>query len=484
MSSLRFLPLVVLAVLTGSPAFIAFGQDSQYWFIQPDGESSLLGASVTASIKDNTAIYYNPGALAQVRNTNLSFNANVYFLNTYFIENGAGNGINLSRQTVDALPLLFSGNIAFKKAKRWTFSYLYMNRHKSKRRLEASNEAYYDITDSIPGHEFYTASYTSDIDMKEDWVGFGVAYKLNEHIGIGFSPIFTFYNNRFLELTDASLFGVFSDSNNVLLASSTIQKNAHITAIGVLFNVGMDFRYGKNLFGFSVLSPRVSFDLWSLSSSKRNEAHVAFGTGSKPYKYISDQSNVPTEYKSPWEINLGYARLWDNQQLSIRVAVYSNINSYDMLRPDNNQEPVFSGPDPEIPGPTVPRMRNNAVVNVGVGYQRKLLEKLTLLTGFHTDFSYIKDGDLADNNFVPAQTFWNIYHFSGGVFWENSWVKLNLGLSYAFSHKKNLKQYVNLTDPTIEGGLLGTRTNTAKVIYNQYRIFLGVTFKFLSKQEG
>ena len=244
-------------------------QDNHYWHVQPDGHASMLGASVTANIDDNTAIYYNPGALGNIKETRLGFNANVYFLDVYFIENGAGEGINLSANVLDALPLLFSGSIQFKKAQNLTLSYLYMSRNKSRVRLEASTNYAVDFFENGTASEQYFASFTLDKELREEWIGIGFGFSLGKHLSIGFSPIVTVYNNNYLEVTDISLFSNLSQASSLLISQYDLRES-RIAAIGVLLNVGATIKLEQNEIGISLTTPRVSLSSLSRSSSNRN----------------------------------------------------------------------------------------------------------------------------------------------------------------------------------------------------------------------
>lgn len=465
-----------------SLSHFCFSQDNHYWHVQPDGHSSMLGASVTANTDDNTAIYYNPGALGNITETRLGFNANVYFLDVYFIENGAGDGINLSANVLDALPLLLSGSIQFKKAQNFTLSYLYMSKNKSRVRLEANTNYTLDFFEDGIISEQYFASYTLDRDLREEWIGVGFGFGLSKHISIGFSPIVTIYNNNYLEITDISLFSGIGNGSSLLISQYDL-KESRISAVGVLLNTGVVLKLERNEIGVTLTTPRLSLSSLSRSSSNRNLSVFNTIPGEETNeKIIANYSGARSTYKSPLVVNLGYARTILRNKFSIRLAYYSNIDPYNLLDTENTGTVIGTSEEIDRVSPA-PQYSNRQILNVGLGMERQLNDKLRLLLGYRSDFRFVDDQRFGQNDFVPVVSRWNLHHFSGGGYWENRWFRLNLGLEYAFARERNMRQYVNLNNPSKRTGLEAATENIANVSYDHFRIYLGLTLKFVQPVE-
>jgi hypothetical protein len=132
----------------------------------------------------------------------------------------------------------------------------------------------------------------------------------------------------------------------------------------------------------------------------------------------------------------------------------------------------------------VPEYSNRQILNVGLGLERRLTDNLKLLLGYRSDFRFIDDQKFRDKDFVPVVSRWNLHHFTGGGYWESRSFRLNLGLEYAFARERNMQQYVNLNNPSKHLGILANTTNTANVRYDQFRIYLGLTLKFVQPSES
>lgn len=50
----------------------SYAQESNYANYEIGANSTMMGGAVTAGVKDNSAVYHNPGALAFVENSNVT----------------------------------------------------------------------------------------------------------------------------------------------------------------------------------------------------------------------------------------------------------------------------------------------------------------------------------------------------------------------------------------------------------------------------
>ena len=119
----------------------------------------------------------------------------------------------------------------------------------------------------------------------------------------------------------------------------------------------------------------------------------------------------------------------------------------------------------------------NAVVNFGMGYEWRVHEKLMIVTGFRTDFTFMDKSLFKYIDFTNTLVNWNLYHLSAGIDWKYKWIQLNAGFDYAFSYQKGISSFFNPDDvgkPINEVSL----SNNARVNQQQLKVFLGLVVSF------
>ena len=120
--------VISLVIISGSEICVN-AQDDHYWSQQYGAESTLLGGAMVGGAGDNSAVYYNPGALAFITNPSLSIDANVYRMDKTLITDGAGNGLNLNSAQISIYPQIISGMLKLVKNERFRFSYTLLTRN-------------------------------------------------------------------------------------------------------------------------------------------------------------------------------------------------------------------------------------------------------------------------------------------------------------------------------------------------------------------
>ena len=130
------------------------------------------------------------------------------------------------------------------------------------------------------------------------------------------------------------------------------------------------------------------------------------------------------------------------------------------------------------------------VLNFAIGYSWIISENLWLMSGFRTDFNYIKDIDFQGFNAGKAlkSIGVNNYHFTGGLSWNVLGQNLMTGIQYTFGYEKGLEQIVNLADPVEfnyeeKKALQGTRNTNMRAMVNSISLFIGATFNFGGKKD-
>src|SRR5262245_26873400 len=94
----------MVALLTCFGASLAAAQDSNYWTNAYGTRSQLLGGVVVGSPGDISSTFYNPGALALTKSTELLLAGNAYQYQQVKVTNGNGPGRNLATSSIGVVP--------------------------------------------------------------------------------------------------------------------------------------------------------------------------------------------------------------------------------------------------------------------------------------------------------------------------------------------------------------------------------------------
>ena len=125
------------------------------------------------------------------------------------------------------------------------------------------------------------------------------------------------------------------------------------------------------------------------------------------------------------------------------------------------------------------------ILNAAVGCRWSLKKNLMLMTGFRTDFNYLKNLDYG--TFSEAKKMkgldMDIYHISGGLILTILGQDFITGLQYSVGRLRNEEQFTNLSDPLEyndhgRGALQGIQQNTMNAFNNAISVYFGATFNF------
>ncbi len=444
-------------------------QDGNYYSQQPDSKGALIGGTGTAGSRELSTVYYNPGIIALFSESNIGISGNLYSYEYININKGTGRNHNLVGNNFQVIPSLFAGTFKWKKNKKFTSSYAYVNMAYYQNRLSS------EYTDQVNlNGKALSVINRYDIRTKysEDWFGAGVSYKINEHLGIGVIPYLHFYTQNYMQrgYLDAS---VVENSSELIFGVGDFRES-RLFSPGFLVNIGLVFNKNNHEVGLTIISPRVNVQALAFSSVERTNYVYAKGTDVE--RSVLLDNNFKALMKRPLEINIGYAYFLKQGAFKFRMTYYNKIDSYTM---GTTSDELFSNNlfSDSTNGYTLPVASNKSVINIGLGLELKLSDDINFISGFRTDFSFIEKGNYNYYDFTTTLVHWNIYHLSFGLDWTYKWLKLNTGVDYGFSYQKNLSQYIDLEQlykPINEIPL----ADNASVNFQQIKLFLGVVLSF------
>ncbi|GAO42619.1 hypothetical protein [Flavihumibacter petaseus] len=458
--------------------FHSSSQDTQYWTQQFGTRSALLGGSIVGSVNDNTALYYNPGALGFIDTGSLSINANIYGIENIRIFNAAGNKADFRSSQVSTVPLLFGGMIPNRK-NAWRFSYGLMApvdfNFKSTARLDG-NFAIVNDNES-PGQESLIAQADLSTRVTEMLGGFGAGRQLNENWSIGITG---FIGVRSQVYSRTLLARFYLNPGEELVTGNLIQ-NLNYYHVRFIPKLGVAWRKGQWDLGLTITAPSIALFGKGTVAADATGTNILPPSGDTRIDFLANdrQEKLKTTFKSPFSVSGGAAYSFGRSQINGTVAWYGKVAMYDIIRA---KAAAFARPPdayPELTSDEFLRVRTAArpVFNFAFGYEYILNPKVTLDISYRNDQTYF-DTDLNDMRGIkPDLSSWDIHHFTVGGTIRKNRSELSVGLAISNGKDGNREQSGNLSKPS-ESNLLQGETTITEAKYSSFGFLLGYTYSF------
>ena len=465
---------IIHVILLGGLSIAPYAQNN-YWTQQYSSYTALMGGTGMSNSDDNSVFYYNPGAIGFIDTMSINVSANVYAYDRVTLKNGAGDGLDLISNKLNAHAQVLAGNLYFKKAPRFKFIYGYLLRNFNRLDFEQDIEKNGNFIPAAPGSEFFRGIFDFSFSNSEYWGGVGFGYKINDHISIGLGHYGAYSNTKNLNYQDLSVDATNPDG--VPYVASIRQRfKYNLNHFNILFKPGIDFRWKKHKLGLASMLPsiRIYGEGRVYRSVETGNLHYylvdssALFSSSPNLVVIGDQRRVRTAMKQPASISAGYEYTAKNWKVSCMVEYFFPMKEYDLIYSD---QPVYARPeDAYAQQPIVDFLRvktgSFGVLNFGIGFDKKIGRKMSLLTGFRTDF----------NNKVPLfrkkyedyitsvnPQFWHFLHYSIGISIQNQNRRTYIGLLYKYGFSNYNKNFANMGNPSSDNLFLGTNNNNMNV---------------------
>lgn len=462
--------IVIFAVLLVSAT--GFGQDDHYWSQQFGAASTSMGGAVVAGVRDNTAIYYNPGAQSFIDNPNLSVDANLYKLDKIKIHNGAGENTNLNSSQLSIFPQIVSGLISLIKVPRFTFGYAILTRNYNNILMNCrfTNR---DLTYNPDPNLEFVGAFDYSNQLNEQWFGGSAGFRINDKHGIGLS-LFGSYRGQTYSLTNFVREIRYVDSTS-WFAAVNIDENIKYTTFLLLAKIGWAFESGKWRVGISMTSPAIR--IYGKGTIQREISFYAASElqedTSVSFIILDRKSSIKTFYRYPFSIAAGVEYHSRGTRLALTAEFFTGIQSYYMM--NTEADPLVY--PPWIKDSTEAKtylkeylnVRNQAkpVLNAAIGLSQDLSRSFTLMLGARTDFSsFKKSGDASITLHTAGE--WNLYNVSAGLSYHSRKQTITLGFNYTFSPKKTIDPY-SIINPFSPADL------HSKVFPQSFGVVLGYT---------
>lgn len=456
----------------------SLAQDFHYWSQQYGAESTLLGGAMVGGVSDNSAVYYNPGAIAFIANPSLSIDANVYRIDKVFISDGAGNGVNLNSAQISIYPQIISGMINLAKNDRLKLSYALLTRNHNNVLMNTRYTGKSNVSDPVDPAATYTSfvgayDYVNQLD--EQWLGLGAGYSISEKAGVGMT-LFGSYRGQSYQLTNYVREVNYADP---VYNYGTVTNDEAVKyySVRLLAKLGVSYLSGRFKYGLTVTTPSVG--LFENGSVQRENSNIVVSENNNDMDWnfiIMDQkSDEKADYRHPFSVAGGIDYQASKTRLVISAEFFAAIKSYYVMKPGS--EP-FIYPQAYLDSASVKPMiesylnvKNGAkpVLNVAIGLNQVIFKRINLLLGASTDFSCY-DNSSGANELMSGFGVWDIYHFSAGLSYHKEKHSVTLGCSYSFTPSQNIPPYtiINQTPDFTDKALLTAHSWSVVLGYTYY----------------
>ena len=454
-------------------------QDTHYWTQQYGTKSSLLGGAAIGGVRDNSGVYYNPGAIGFINNKNLSITANAYQLDRIKLIKGGGNGIDLSSSGIQTMPLIISGLLKAEKHPKHTLGYCML----TKDQFEINTNARYEdsknlLNDSYAnGNEDYTDQFNLISSVYEVMAGWAYGYKVSDKfsIGIGNYGSYRSYHSDY----NRNVRVIPTDSNLILQEISTFDRSYSIGLKNVrtVFKLGAALNLKKWKFGLTLTSP--SINVWG-QGSMQSDVTVSnidyFGTGTLiSLTANTRQDKLKTTYKTPLTIGFGAEYSNDKTTFAFSCEWFDKVKDYTIIKANGGAylRPAILG---IFTSSDVLKINEEkkSVFNYAIGFEQKITDKYYASIGFRTNKSYSTVEKLAKINLT--YTNWDIYHTSFGITKKREKSDISVAINYAISAKKDIYQYANLTNSDASNFFEGN-PEKASAKFTSFAFMIGYTHR-------
>jgi len=480
-------------------------QSFNHWVRSFNEESSLLAGAVVGGGAGPSAIYYNPAGISDIKESKLSVHASLFSYNIYNIKNALGDGIDVNWSTLLVEPRFLSYMIKPKKRDDMSFELAMLNNENYKLDMAQSVNQYIDILPRYEGLERYFATVQTQNLFRDDWIGAGWSWNINSRLFLGVSMFVTIKSAEYHY--DLSIEAYPLESPGGIeqgdYSSANFQQNEYVkyNDYRLLWKLGVMYKWDRVSIGANFTSPSVGgiySDGKRVSRRERQSGIDDPETGVPiPDYFIGDYQEkkaVEVDHRTAWSIAAGltYKSADHKKAIYTTVEYFGGMDLFRIVQAEespniattnvagsiamNEWLTFISGADP--------------VLNVGVGYSWIISEDLWLMTGFRTDYNYIKNIDYEgfDAGKAIRSVGVNNYHFSGGLSWNILGQDLMTGIQYTFGYDSDLQQIINLSDPVEynydeKKALQGTRQNNMTAIINSFSLYIGATFNFGGKKD-
>ena len=452
-------------------------QDTHYWSQAFGTRAALLGGAVVGGDRDNTAVYYNPGALGFSDTGSISVSGNLYRVQSFHIQNALGNKADFKDINLGSVPLLVAGMFGTGNS-RLRLGYGIFQPVDFDFKGSARLDGNYDVVSGpgSPGDEALIAQKNVSSDLHEIMVVFTPSWRLGEHWSVGLGNLFTGRSQSYTNLVLVR--GYLNDASQTLVTANEIQHFnyfhlRYVAKLGIAWE-------GKRLSaGATFSTPGLRLAGKGTVGADYTGTNILYNGERQSIVADGLQPKLKTQFRSPYNVSAGLNWKFGKGMLGLAGQYFGKEGVYDILRAGDVPFVRPAGAYPELGSSDFLRVPSAArtVLNGVIGYEQELSSSVTLQASFRNDMTYYdKDLDQA-TGIRPDITTWNIYTFSAGVAITSGRSLVTLGLTGSTGTDDHHAESGSFTQPTSDQLLRGAVTVT-RATYSSFGFVLGFRYRF------
>lgn len=472
-------------------------QDRQFWDQAVGGRTALLGGIAVGGVRDYSATFYNPGALAFVSKRSMSVNFNMYGIKDFSFINGGGSDIDSRYTRVSLYPASLAGPLPFLGDSLNRFSYMIASTGYSYVRVSERYEGYADVIPTRPptqpglGNSFEGAEYLInqgklDALLSEVTVSFGYSRKVADNVGLGVSILGAYRDQTKIRYESYAAW----DSTTQRSATSDLYVDLDYWAVRFSAKFGISAEWENLKLGATITTPSIAMKVASggtdAASVMSNDVLVVIDSTTNqvtPVDVIASdrQEGLPVNYKSPFSIAAGIEyKITDGTWVHLAMEWFAGLSTYAVMQPASGSF-VLNNPVGIKPFDSADLLKVHdsmkGVFNVGVAVEHKMNDKLTGYAAIRTDISNANFEDI--NGLALGYTDFNIYHFTLGASMSVDDTFISAGFEYSHGQRSDFPRIFNFPSGEVEpNAVVASERGTCEALYNNFNLFFGVTQRF------
>lgn len=429
-------------------------QETNLWNQQYGTRSTLLGGAVIGSVTDMSATYYNPGALALFKEGSILLSARGYEFNSLVVENGAGEGRDLTSSSLTAIPDLVASSLPFNILGSNSMAFSILVRNRGETDIQARGPIPPTTTGGTAGGELILQN-----DLSEIWGGLTWSALLDETIGVGVTTYLAVRDQDF-----RSQILVQELKTNGDIAASIIIDHQTYQQARFLWKAGIGLNLDPLTIGATITTPGIG--VFGSGSSLVNSTRTGFDIDDDG---IDDnllagnyQQDVDADFRSSWAYGFGAGYKIGNLKANFSGEYIEGVDFFKIL---DTQDFVA-----QSTGDTISvhlTHETQSVFNYAIALEYAFGEHTKGYASFASDFS----AGIAGGRSTLTAVNYDLFHIGGGAAFTVGRWDLIVGGVYAFGNDK-VRQAFNITDP---GGLTESLAN-ADVRFSRIRVLFGFSF--------